>query len=92
MNALQIVAGLIPIRYLASSSNYLEGELHRISRNGKRRIMNLLLVDDDERIVRFVKRSLEAEGYQIDATRDDEEGLEYGRGTYHKKGSCHPKF
>jgi DNA-binding response OmpR family regulator len=45
--------------------------------------MNLLLVDDDERIVRFVKRGLEAEGYQIDVARDGEEGLEYGRGNYH---------
>jgi len=45
--------------------------------------MNLLLVDDDERIVRFVKRGLEAEGYQIDVARDGEEGLEYGRSNYH---------
>ncbi len=44
--------------------------------------MNLLLVDDDERIVRFIKRGLEAEGYQVDVARDGEEGLEYGRGNY----------
>jgi len=44
--------------------------------------MRLLLVEDDERIVDFVKRGLEAEGYGVDVARDGEEGLEMGRGSY----------
>ncbi len=36
--------------------------------------MNLLLVDDDERIVRFIKRGLEAEGYQVDVAREVKKG------------------
>ncbi|MDH3504936.1 MAG: response regulator transcription factor, partial [Nitrospirota bacterium] len=44
--------------------------------------MNLLLVDDDQRIVNFVKRGLEAEGYHVDVALNGEEGLEYGRNPY----------
>ena len=44
--------------------------------------MNLLLVDDDQRIVSFVKRGLEAEGYHVDVALNGEEGLEYGRNPY----------
>jgi len=44
--------------------------------------MNLLLVDDDQRIVSFVKRGLEAEGYHVDVAFNGEEGLEYGRNPY----------
>jgi len=44
--------------------------------------MNLLLVDDDQRIVSFVKRGLEAEGYHVDVALTGEEGLEYGRNPY----------
>ncbi len=35
----------------------------------------ILLVDDEQRITNFVKRGLEAEGFQVDAARDGEEGL-----------------
>ncbi len=44
--------------------------------------MNLLMVDDDQRIVSFVKRGLEAEGYHVDVALNGEEGLEYGRNPY----------
>jgi DNA-binding response OmpR family regulator len=44
--------------------------------------MNLLLVDDDQRIVNFVKRGLEAEGYRVDVALNGEEGLEYARNPY----------
>ncbi len=44
--------------------------------------MDLLLVDDDQRIVSFVKRGLEAEGYHVDVALNGEEGLEYGRNPY----------
>ena len=44
--------------------------------------MNLLLVDDDQRIVSFVKRGLEAEGYHVDVALNGEEGLEYARNPY----------
>jgi two-component system OmpR family response regulator len=32
--------------------------------------MNVLLVEDDERIIEFVRRGLEAEGYHVDVARD----------------------
>jgi DNA-binding response OmpR family regulator len=35
----------------------------------------ILLVDDEQRIANFVKRGLEAEGFEVDAARDGEEGL-----------------
>ena len=44
--------------------------------------MNLLLIDDDQRIVNFVKRGLEAEGYHVDVALNGEEGLEYGKSPY----------
>ena len=44
--------------------------------------MRVLLVEDDERIVSFTKRGLEAEGYGVDVARDGEEGLDMGRGNY----------
>ncbi len=44
--------------------------------------MRVLLVEDDERIVSFIKRGLEAEGYGVDVARDGEEGLDMGRGNY----------
>lgn len=37
--------------------------------------MAILLVEDDERIVTFVKRGLEAEGYLIDVARDGDEAM-----------------
>jgi DNA-binding response OmpR family regulator len=36
--------------------------------------MQILLVEDDERIVRFVKRGLEAEGYGVSAVRNFSDG------------------
>lgn len=38
-------------------------------------MMTMLLVEDDERIVTFVKRGLEAEGYLVDAAHDGEEAM-----------------
>ena len=38
--------------------------------------MGILLVEDDERIVTFVKRGLEAEGYLVDVARDGEEATQ----------------
>jgi DNA-binding response OmpR family regulator len=35
----------------------------------------VLLVDDEERIVNFIRRGLEAEGLRVDPARDGEEGL-----------------
>lgn len=35
----------------------------------------ILVIDDEERIVHFVRRSLEAEGLEVDPARDGEEGL-----------------
>jgi two-component system, OmpR family, response regulator len=43
----------------------------------------ILLVEDDPRIARFVKRGLEAEGYVVDHVIDGEEGLELGRSGEH---------
>lgn len=37
--------------------------------------MTILLIEDDERIVTFVKRGLEAEGYLVDAAHDGEEAM-----------------
>jgi two-component system copper resistance phosphate regulon response regulator CusR len=36
----------------------------------------VLLIDDEPRILNFVRRGLEAEGLQVDATRDGQEGLD----------------
>lgn len=36
----------------------------------------LLLVEDDPRIVRFLRRGLEAEGYAVDVAEDGEKGLD----------------
>ncbi|MCC2663233.1 MAG: winged helix family two component transcriptional regulator, partial [Geminicoccaceae bacterium] len=37
--------------------------------------MNVLLVEDDERIIEFVRRGLEAEGYHVDVARSGREAL-----------------
>ncbi|HKJ73685.1 MAG TPA: response regulator transcription factor [Alphaproteobacteria bacterium] len=42
--------------------------------------MNILLIEDDERITGFVARGLRAEGYSVDTAATGEEGLELGRG------------
>ncbi len=44
--------------------------------------MRLLLIEDDERITQFVKRGLEAEGFQVDTANTGPQGLESGRGNY----------
>lgn len=44
--------------------------------------MRVLLIEDDERIVSFVKRGLEAESFGVDVARDGQEGLEMGSGSY----------
>lgn len=38
--------------------------------------MRILLVEDDERIVQFMKRGLEAEAYQVDVALDGQKGLD----------------
>lgn len=42
-------------------------------------MMNLLFVEDDERVRHFVRRGLEAEGYQVTLACDGSEGLERAR-------------
>ena len=37
--------------------------------------MNVLLVEDDERIIEFVRRGLQAEGYQVDVARHGLDGI-----------------
>jgi two-component system OmpR family response regulator len=41
--------------------------------------MNLLLVEDDERIIEFVRRGLEAEGYHVDVARDGRDAARRGQ-------------
>jgi two-component system OmpR family response regulator len=44
--------------------------------------MNVLLIEDDERIVEFVRRGLEAEGYRVDVARRGADGIRrVGAGT-----------
>lgn len=42
-------------------------------------MMNLLFVEDDERVSRFVRRGLQAEGYSVTLAYDGQEGLERAR-------------
>lgn len=42
--------------------------------------MKILLVEDDVRIVNFIKRGLEAERYGVDVAHDGSEAIEMGRG------------
>jgi two-component system, OmpR family, response regulator len=42
-------------------------------------LSKLLLIEDDPRVVRFVLRGLEAEGFAVDVAKDGEEGLELCR-------------
>lgn len=41
--------------------------------------MRILLVEDDERIIEFLQRGLQAERYEIDIARDGQRALELGR-------------
>lgn len=41
--------------------------------------MQILLVEDDERIVSFIKRGLEAEHYRVDVAHDGVEAIDMGR-------------
>ncbi|MGH6898980.1 MAG: response regulator transcription factor [Geminicoccaceae bacterium] len=41
--------------------------------------MNVLLVEDDERIIEFVRRGLEAEGYQVEVARNGRDALQRAR-------------
>ena len=41
--------------------------------------MNVLLVEDDERIIEFVRRGLQAEGYQVDVARHGLDGIRRAR-------------
>lgn len=41
--------------------------------------MELLLVKDDERVSRFVRRGLEAEGFSVTEAQDGIEGLRVGQ-------------
>lgn len=38
--------------------------------------MRILLIEDDERIARFIERGLKAEGHQIHRLKDGQYGLE----------------
>jgi len=42
--------------------------------------MQLLLVEDDERITRFIKRGLEAEHYQVEVAQSGEEAIDMATG------------
>jgi DNA-binding response OmpR family regulator len=44
--------------------------------------MNILLIEDDERISRFIKRGLVAEGHVVDIAQSGEEGLDKGMAPY----------
>ena len=44
--------------------------------------MRLLLIEDDERIIQFIKRGLEAEGFSLDVATTGPQGLAQGRGSY----------
>ncbi len=45
--------------------------------------MRLLLVEDDSRVARFIKKGLEAERYQVDVATDGHHGIDMGQaGTY----------
>jgi two-component system, OmpR family, response regulator len=41
--------------------------------------MNVLLVEDDERIIEFVRRGLEAEGYHVEVARNGRDALHHAR-------------
>ncbi len=43
---------------------------------------HILVVEDDERIVSFIRRGLEAEGYLVDVAQDGHEGVQKGMDTY----------
>jgi DNA-binding response OmpR family regulator len=47
---------------------------------GSTAVVNVLLVEDDPRIVRFVKRGLEAEGYSVEVVGNGDAALELSRG------------
>ena len=42
--------------------------------------MDLLLVEDDERVLRFVRRGLEAEGYSVTAVQNGKDGIQRAQG------------
>ena len=44
--------------------------------------MNILLIEDDERIIEFVARGLRAEGHTVEVARTGPHGLELGRMTH----------
>jgi len=44
--------------------------------------MNILLVEDDDRISRFLARGLKAEGYSVDIAATGQEGLDLGCGEH----------
>jgi DNA-binding response OmpR family regulator len=52
---------------MTSSAQRSEGELAPIGR--------VLVIDDEQRILNFVRRGLEAEGMAVDSSREGEEGL-----------------
>jgi len=45
--------------------------------------MRLLVIENDDRIVNFIRRGLVAEGYGVDIAKDGQQGLDLGRGDYH---------
>src|SRR5690606_34956973 len=67
-----------PHRAHAPSGRRHGGDLVLPARRGGTggRLMELLLVEDDERVSRFIRRGLEAEGYSVTAARDGVAGLQ----------------
>lgn len=45
--------------------------------------MRLLVVEDEEKVARFIKKGLEEEGYAVDTARDGKTGLEMGLDCVH---------
>jgi len=60
----------------AAAPRLCEAGVGRIGMNGK---MQVLLIEDDERIVSFLKRGLEAEHYRVDAVNNGIEGVEMAK-------------
>jgi DNA-binding response OmpR family regulator len=46
--------------------------------------VDILLIEDDPRIVNFVKRGLEAEGFQVEVAADGHAGIEKGQAGRHR--------
>lgn len=54
-----------------------------VRRRGLNEKMRILLIEDDDRIVSFLKRGLEAEHYHVDAVNDGIEGMEMAKAIFY---------